>query len=63
MAWLEVERFSDFRTDNGITLPCHCELRYTQEPQNGATRNYYWDMTAEKVLNNVSLDPQNFEMK
>jgi hypothetical protein len=57
------ERFSDFRTDNGITLPWHYELRYTQEPQNGATRNYDWDMTAEKVGNNVSLDPQNFEMK
>jgi|SRR5271154_2222382 len=57
------ERFSDFQTDNGITLPRHYDLRYTQEPQNGATRAYDWDMTADKVFTNISADPANFQIK
>ncbi|MFZ0772461.1 MAG: hypothetical protein WCA49_05440 [Candidatus Sulfotelmatobacter sp.] len=57
------ERFSDFQADNGITLPRHYDLRYTQEPQNGASRAYDWDMTADKVLTNIPLDPANFQIK
>jgi hypothetical protein len=57
------ERFSDFQTDNGITLPRHYDLRYTQEPQRGSTRAYDWEMTADKVFTNISLDPANFQVK
>jgi hypothetical protein len=57
------ERFSDFQTANGITLPRHYDLRYTQEPQNGSTRAYEWEMTADKVLSNILLDPANFQFK
>jgi len=57
------EHFSDFQTDNQITLPRHYDLRYTQEPQNGQTRQYEWDMTAEKILSNITLDPENFQIK
>jgi hypothetical protein len=57
------ERFSDFQTDNGITLPRHYDLRYTQEPQRGSTRAYDWEMTADKVFTNISLDPANFQIK
>lgn len=57
------ERFSDYQTDNGITLPRHYDLRYTQEPQNGSTRAFDWDMTVEKVMTNVGLDPANFQIK
>ena len=57
------ERFSNFQTDNGITLPRHYDLRYTQEPQNGSTRAYDWEMTADKVITNISLDPANFQIK
>jgi hypothetical protein len=57
------ERFSDFQTDNGITLPHHYDLRYTQEPQNGATRAYDFDMTADKIFTNISADPANFQIK
>lgn len=57
------ERFSDFRTDSGITLPRQYNLRFSQELQNGTTRVYEWVMTAEKVLENPVLDPTNFEIK
>jgi hypothetical protein len=57
------ERFSDFQTDNGVTLPHHYDLRYTREPQNGASRTYDWDMTADKVLSNIPVDPANFQIK
>jgi hypothetical protein len=57
------ERFSNFQTENGITLPHHYDLRYTQEPQNGATRAYDFDMTVEKIFTNISADPANFQIK
>jgi hypothetical protein len=57
------ERFSDFQTDNGITLPRHYDLQYTQELQNGSTNLNDWDMTADKILNNLDLDPGNFLVK
>jgi len=57
------ERFSDFQKDNGITLPRHYDLQYTQELQSGSTRVYDWDMTADKILNNLDLDPGNFRLK
>ena len=49
--------------NNGITLPRHYDLQYTQELQSGSTRVYDWDMTADKVLNNLELDSGNFQIK
>jgi hypothetical protein len=57
-----VERFSHFESDNGITLPRHYDLQYTEELQDGATRVYDWDMTADKILSNLDLDPRNFQL-
>jgi len=57
------ERFSDFKTDNGLTLPRHYDLRFTQEPGSGASRAYEWDMTADKFMDNIGLDPGNFQVK
>jgi hypothetical protein len=57
------ERFSDFQTDSGITLPRHYDLRFTQQPQNSPTRSYDWDMTADKVLTNLTLNPANFQIR
>jgi hypothetical protein len=57
------ERFSDFQTDNGITLPRQYDLRFSQELQNGTTTIYDWTMTAEKVLQNPNIAPANFEVK
>ena len=57
------ERFSDFQTTDGITLPTHYDLQWTQELQNGTTQLYDWYMTANQIHNNVPLDPANFVLK
>ena len=57
------ERFSDFQTENGITLPHHYDLQYSEELQNGSTRVYDWDMTADRINDNIGLDPKNFQIK
>jgi hypothetical protein len=54
------ERFGDFETIDGITMPRRYDLRYTQELQNGNTRAYDWEMTADQVRENIPLDPANF---
>jgi len=55
------ERFSDFKSVDGITLPYHYNLRFQQELQSGFTKLVEWDSNATRVLNNVDLDPKNFE--
>lgn len=57
------ERFSDFRTENGMTLPAHYDLQWSEETQNGSTRLFDWDLTADQIVHNVALDPANFEIK
>jgi hypothetical protein len=69
------ERFSEFKPADGLTLPTHYRLQYTQEVQNqatqqadksqllGTTRVYDWDMTVENLQHNVSLDAANFHLK
>lgn len=57
------ERFSDFRTENGITLPTHYDLQWSQETQNGSTRLFDWDLVASQIVHDVALDPANFEIK
>jgi len=57
------ERFSDFQTENSLTLPRQYDLRYSQQLQNGNTIAYDWTMTADKVLQNPIIAPTNFEEK
>ena len=57
------ERFSDFNTTDGITLPAHYNIHFTQEAQDGKTTVYEWDMTGTEVSENISLDPRNFQLK
>jgi len=57
------ERFGDFQTDAGITLPRQYDLRYSQQLQEGATSGYDWSMIADKVLENPIIDPGNFQAK
>jgi hypothetical protein len=77
------ERFSDFQAVDGLTLPTHYHLQYTQEVQTqnsgtgstattpvsaqgellGSTRVYDWDMTAEQIQHNMTLDAKNFRVK
>ena len=57
------ELFSDFKTAEGLTLPTKYVIRFTEELQNGTTKLYEWDMSADEVSNNRSLDPRNFQIK
>ena len=55
------ERFADFKTENGVTLPSTYSLEYTQETQSGRTTVLHWDMTATQTVDNIGLDPKNFD--
>ena len=57
------ERFSDFKTVDGLTLPTHWNIQFTLELPNGATTVTEWDFKDEQIKHNVGLDPRNFELK
>ncbi len=57
------ERFSDFQTADGLTLPSHYELRFTKELSHGFTKSVLWEVTGNRVSNNLSFDPRNFQIK
>jgi hypothetical protein len=57
------ERFSDFKTVDGLTLPTHWNLQYTRELPNGSTTLSEWDLKEDQITNNEGLDPRNFELK
>jgi len=57
------ERFSDFKTADGVTLPSHYDLRYQLELQSGFTKLIEWDVKTTRVLNNVSVDARNFQVQ
>jgi len=57
------ERFTNFETVDGLTLPSHYDLTYTEELQNGSTLIDNWNFNADDIAHNMSLDPRNFEVK
>jgi hypothetical protein len=57
------EKFSDFKTVDGVTLPTHYDIQFSQELQNGKTTLSDWDMKGLDVTNNMSIDPRAFEVK
>jgi hypothetical protein len=57
------ERFSDFKTGEGLTLPTKYVIQFTEELQNGTTDVYEWDLTGDEISNNKPLDPRNFQVK
>jgi hypothetical protein len=57
------EKFSDFKTVDGVTLPTHDNIQFSQELQNGKTTLNEWDLKGLEVLNNVPVDARNFEVK
>ncbi len=68
------ERFSDFKSFDGLALPTNWEVRFTEDipvsPEHPGGQGIYgrsstkiWTMTEQNVINNVSLDPRNFLVK
>lgn len=57
------ERFSDFKTTDGLTLPTKYAIHFTEELQSGATNVFEWALTADEVSSNQGLDPRNFQVK
>jgi hypothetical protein len=55
-----VEDFSDFKTENGITLPHSYRLNYTINGQNGLTE-IEWKSTFTQFSFNQNLDPRTFD--
>jgi len=51
------ERFADFKTVDGLTLPTHWNLHFTRELPDGSTTISEWDLTEDDIRNNVGLDP------
>jgi hypothetical protein len=60
--YLIQEKFSDFKSADGLTLPSHYELRFAEELQGGFMKTVQWEVTTTRVLNNVTLDPKNFQV-
>ncbi len=58
-----VERFSDFQTAGGLTLPRHYDVRYTMETDRGFTKSVEWEVKALNIMNNLSIDPRSFQPK
>jgi hypothetical protein len=57
------ERFSDFKTVDGLTLPSHWNIQFTRELPNGSTTISEWDLKEDQITNNMGLDPRNFAVK
>ncbi|MGH9501384.1 MAG: hypothetical protein ACRD20_00890 [Terriglobales bacterium] len=57
------ERFSDFKTNERLTLPKKYSIHFTEELQNGTTKVFEWDLTTEEISNNHPLDARNFQVK
>lgn len=57
------EKFGDFKTVDGLTLPSRYNLRFQEELQNGFTKQVEWDITATRVMNNVPVDARNFQIR
>ena len=57
------ERFGDFQTTNGLTLPAHYQIEFTQELANGKTTSSQWGIDAQEIVNGNGVDPRNFQVK
>jgi hypothetical protein len=57
------ERFSDFQSQDGLTLPTHYDLRFTLELSSGFTKLVEWEVRSRNIMNNKSIDACSFEVK
>ena len=53
------ERFSDFQTTDGLSLPAHYELRF-QEDLTSFTKLVDWNLTSTAIKTNIPIDAKNF---
>lgn len=57
------EKFSDFKTVDGVTLPTQEDIQFSQELQNGRTTLWDYDLKGLEIANNMGIDAKNFEVK
>jgi len=57
------ERFSDFEAFNGLTLPTHYTIQFSQELGNGRTTVTEWAIVASQIQSGVGVDERNFQVK
>jgi hypothetical protein len=57
------ERFDDFKSADGLTLPTRYTIHFTQELQSGRTTVYEWNIQETDIANNTPLDERNFAVK
>jgi hypothetical protein len=57
------EKFSDFKAVDGVSLPTHYNIQFSQELQSGRTTLTDWDLKGLDILSNVPVDSRNFEVK
>lgn len=57
------EKFSDFKTIDGVTVPTQDDIQFTQELQNGRTTLWDWQLKSLDVSLNAGVDPKNFQVK
>jgi len=57
------ERFSDFEAFNGLTLPTHYTIQFSQELGNGRTTVSEWAIVASQIQSGVGVDERNFQVK
>ena len=57
------ERFSNFRSADGLTLPNYYDLRFTIETERGFTKTVEWEVKELRIANNMSIDPRSFQVK
>lgn len=57
------ERFSEFQTVDGLTLPSHYDLRFTLETESGQTKTIEWEVRTLSINNNIPIDARSFQVK
>ncbi|MGB8784592.1 MAG: hypothetical protein ACLP0H_02725 [Terriglobales bacterium] len=57
------ERFGEFKTVDGVTLPTQDNIEFSQELQNGHTTLWEWAIKGLEVSNNIGIDARAFEVK
>jgi hypothetical protein len=56
------EKFSDFKTVDGLTLPTRDDIQFSQELHDGETTVWDWDLKGLAISNNMGVDPKNFDV-